>query len=104
MVESNQQDPNPDSGSSQPIESSEQTPATNQPAGSGEEGDTGWGTEPAPPLDAEGQKSLAAFLEKVSGACQKDNSVPSFVGDQVNEWLKEMQAEGITAEAETGQA
>ena len=51
MVESNQQDPNPDSGSSK---QNTEAPVTNQPAGSGEEVDTGWGTEPAPPLDEEG--------------------------------------------------
>ena len=59
--------------------------------------------EPAPPLDAAGQASLAAFLSKVGVACKNDKDVPDFVGEQVNEWLKEMQAEGITVPAESDQ-
>ena len=37
---------------------------------------------------------MAAFLQKVSAACQNDNEVPGFVGAQVNEWLAEIMAGG----------
>ena len=55
-----------DSGASKPEETPEQTPA-NPTTGEAEEEvvDTKWGLEPAPPLDAEGEKSLADFLSKV---------------------------------------
>ena len=56
---------NPDSGASKQVENTE--PTANQPVGNEEkeEQDTGWGLEPAPPLDQEGEASLAAFLQKV---------------------------------------
>ena len=54
MVEQN----NPDSGASKAVENPD--PKENKAAE--EETDTKWGLEPAPPLDAEGEASLAAFL------------------------------------------
>ena len=96
-----------DSGASKPEETPEVT-ATNPAAAEAEEEvvDTKWGLEPAPPLDAEGEKSLAEFLSKVQTACSNDKSVPDFVGLQVGEWLKEMDAEkkaGETGAPQTGE-
>ena len=55
-----------DSGASKPVETPEVTTANPAPAQAEEEVvDTKWGLEPAPPLDAEGEKSLAEFLGKI---------------------------------------
>ena len=42
-----------------------------------------WITTNTEPMDAEEEANLAAFLEKVAGACKNDSSVPGFVGTQV---------------------
>ena len=58
---------NADSGASKPEETPEVTTSNPATAEAQEEEvvDTKWGLEPAPPLDAEGEKSLAEFLSKV---------------------------------------
>ncbi|TNV73126.1 hypothetical protein FGO68_gene12208 [Halteria grandinella] len=45
-------------------------------------------------MSKEQESNLLTFLQKVSRACDNDNSVPEFVGSQVNEWLKELQEKG----------
>ena len=59
------------------------------PASGGE-----WVTTQSADLDPEEEAQLAAFLQKVSGACQRDASVPGYVGNQVNEWLAEIATTG----------
>ena len=49
-------------------------------------------TTDSAPLDPEEEANLAAFLSKVSAACNRDSDVPGFVGAQVNEWLAEIAA------------
>ena len=44
----------------------------------------------APELSADEEASLAVFLQKVQKACADDKSVPTFVGTQVDDWLKEI--------------
>ena len=65
-----------------------------------------------PELSAEEEAKLAVFLQKVQKACADDKSVPMFVGNQVDDWLKEIndkqgapviQAETIPASDETQQ-
>ena len=41
-------------------------------------------------MDAEEEANLAAFLTKISAACQRDSDVPGEVGVQVNQWLAEL--------------
>ena len=49
--------------------------------------------KPAGPLDQDEEKNLADFLKRIAVACSNDNSVPSEVGAQVSDWLKELQQE-----------
>ena len=55
--------------------------------GPGEE----WATlEQSKDISKDEEANLAVFLQKLTKACDNDKSVPTFVGDQVNEWLKEL--------------
>lgn len=38
-------------------------------------------------LSSQQETDLLAFLMKCQKACGEDNSVPDFVGSQVNQWL-----------------
>tara|TARA_B110000305_G_C19029251_1_gene442985 strand:- start:291 stop:446 length:156 start_codon:yes stop_codon:yes gene_type:complete len=44
---------------------------------------------------------LAAFLLKVQKACGDDKSVPKFVGNQVNEWIKEIDDKNAKVESKS---
>ena len=44
-----------------------------------------------PDLSAEEEANLARFLKKVQKGIKIDGDVPDFVGDQVNQWLTELQ-------------
>ena len=44
--------------------------------------------EQAGELTYDEQENLAAFLKKISKACENDKSVPDFVGQQVNVWMQ----------------
>ena len=39
-------------------------------------------------LTNEEQENLAAFLKKMTKACENDKDVPDVVGEQLNVWLK----------------
>ena len=45
---------------------------------------------PLKELSADEEDTLNAFMNKVMKACDNDKSIPGFVGDQVGEWLKEL--------------
>ena len=49
---------------------------------------------------AEETIDLAAFLAKAQKACNEDKSVPSCVGEQLSDWLKEMEDEKPKEEKE----
>ena len=53
------------------VESNQQNEKLAEGQGAKEEEvvDSGWGLEPAPPLDEEGKASLAEFLGKIQVAC-----------------------------------
>ena len=53
--------------------------------------ETEWELKPSGPLSPEQEQNLKTFLSKLSVACKEDKSVPLFVGEQVNVWLKEME-------------
>ena len=41
-------------------------------------------------ISPEEEQNLMNFLVKVSRACDNDPSVDGFIGEQVNEWIKEL--------------
>jgi hypothetical protein len=44
-------------------------------------------------LDREGELKLLEFLAKVEKACEGDSSLPSIIGTQVKDWIKEIPKE-----------
>lgn len=64
----------------------------------------GWDFEPAGDLDPEQEAALSAFLGRVMKSCDNDQSLPSFIGEQCGDWLKELQEPKQEDDNEAGES
>ncbi|CDW91757.1 UNKNOWN [Stylonychia lemnae] len=54
-------------------------------------------------LTAEQEATLFAFLQKVQKACNTDDSLPDFIGAQVQDWLQELEQKKVEGDQQLAQ-